>query len=241
MVQRMFLFVLLLLCAVPIFALTGFSESNTFSITEETLPVELSSFTASITVQHYVQLTWITQSETNLQGFYVYRGSSSDLNSSSLVSVLIEPANSSSQNTYNFIDNEIPISGRYYYWLQSMEMNGAVSFHGSVNILVNLEDEPPGIPAIPLFTGIRTIYPNPFNPSTTISYQVQEPVVVNINIYNLRGQIVQSISRAHSTTGYFSLVFEGKDSSGNALPSGVYHVVLTAGKHSSATKIALMK
>ena len=129
----------LLLCAGSIFALTGFGESNTFGITEETLPVEMSSFSATLTANNYVQLNWVTQSETNLQGYYVYRCTAANLSSASIVSGLIQPTNTSSQQSYSFLDSEIYQSGQYYYWLYSMEMDGHGSFHGPASILVNLD------------------------------------------------------------------------------------------------------
>lgn len=230
----------LLLCAGSISALTGFGESNTFDITEETLPVELSSFTVVITGQNCVRLSWVTQSESNLLGYRIYRGTSNELSSSSMISELIAPTNTASQKYYVYMDKEIGQSGMYFYWLYSQEVDGSGSYHGPVSIMVNLEGQP-GLPSVPLHTGLQTIYPNPFNPSTTISYQIKTPEAVTLSIYNTRGQIVQTISRSHNTAGIYSVQFEGKDTHGNTLSSGVYHVVMTAGKHSSTQKIVLMK
>ncbi|MDD3533949.1 MAG: T9SS type A sorting domain-containing protein, partial [Candidatus Cloacimonetes bacterium] len=97
------------------------------------------------------------------------------------------------------------------------------------------------LPAIPLHTGLRNIYPNPFNPSTTISYQLEDSGQADISIYNARGQKVQSYSRHHATPGYFNLLFDGKDTSGSSLSSGVYHVVMISGKQVSNQKIVLLK
>lgn len=230
----------LLLCAGSIFALTGFGESNTFGITEETLPVEISSFSATLTANNYVQLNWVTQSETNLQGYYVYRCTAADLSSASIVSGLIQPTNTSSQKYYVYMDKEIGQSGMYFYWLYSQEVDGSGSYHGPVSIMVNLEGQP-GLPSVPLHTGLQTIYPNPFNPSTNIRYQLDAPGQVELSIYNARGQIVQSFSRHHVSPGYYTLLFDGKDFSGNWLSNGVYHVVMIAGKHSSKQKMVLLK
>jgi len=232
--------VLLLLCTGSLFALTGFGESGIFGITEDTLPLELSSFTVAITWQNSVRLSWVTQSETGLLGYYIYRGSSSELSTSSLISELIAPTNTSSQTYYTYDDKEISQSGMYFYWLYSQELDGSGTYNGPVSIMVNLEGQP-GLPDIPLHTGLQTIYPNPFNPSTTISYQLEGPGQVELSIYNARGQIVRTFSRHHATPGYFNLVFDGKDSSGNSLSSGVYHVVMISGKQVSNQKIVLLK
>jgi len=228
--------VLLLLCESSVFALAGYGVSNTFGITEETLPVELSSFTATTIAHNYVQLTWVTQSETNLWGYYVYRGTANELNSAVLLSDLIHPTNTSSQQSYSYIDSEIFESGQYFYWLQSLEIDDNGSYHGPISIIVNLEGGDPDSPGIPLKTGLRAIYPNPFNPSTTISYQLKTPEQVSISIYNTRGQIVHSITRSHSVGGYYSVIYDAKDA-----PSGVYYVIMTAGKYCSSQKIVLMK
>ncbi len=232
--------VLLLLCTGTLFALTGFGESGTFEISEGTLPVELSFFGAELIWQNSVRLSWVTQSETGLYGYYIYRGNSSVLSTSSLISELIVPTNTSSQTYYIYDDKEISQSGRYFYWLYSQELDGNGTYHGPVSIMVNLEGQP-GSPDIPLHTGLQTIYPNPFNPSTTISYQVEGPGQVELSIYNTRGQIVRTFSRHHATKGCFNLLFDGKDSSGNSLSSGVYHVVMSSGKQVSNQKMVLMK
>jgi hypothetical protein len=238
--HKLLIAALLLFCAGSIFGLTGFGESGTFGITEETLPVELSSFTAIVNTQNFVQLNWVTQSESNLLGYYVYRSTSEDLSTSIMVSGQIQPTNTSSQQNYSYLDSDIYQSAQYYYWLQSLEMDGSSSFHGPIPVLVNLEGAGE-IPAIPLETGLRAIYPNPFNPSTTISYQLKQPNTVHLNIYNAKGQKVQTLTMSHSTAGFFSVLFDGRDSGGRALASGIYRVVMTAGTEVSAQKIVLMK
>lgn len=232
----------LLLCAGSIFALTGFGESNTFGITEETLPVEMSSFSATLTANNYVQLNWVTQSETNLQGYYVYRCTAANLSSASIVSGLIQPTNTSSQQSYSFLDSEIYQSGQYYYWLYSMEMDGHGSFHGPASILVNLDGGNPDIPGIPLETGLRAIYPNPFNPSTTISYHLAAEGVAKLDIYNIKGQMVDTLVNEPKARGKHQVVWDGKDFEGREVASGIYFVRLSsAGKSSSTHKMVLMK
>jgi hypothetical protein len=238
--QLLIIAALLLICAGSIFALTGFGESNIFEIDTQTLPVELSSFNATLTSQNKVQLNWVTQSETNLNGFYVYRGSSEELKAAIIVSNQIQPTNTSSQQSYSYTDMEIYTSGQYYYWLQSMEMDGSSSYHGPITIMVNLDGDV-STPDIPLTSGLKVVFPNPFNPSTTISYELQSPSEVEISIYNTRGQVVRTMSRSHKSAGSFSWVFDGRDVSGNALSSGIYRVVMSAGKEISTQKIVLMK
>ncbi|MFX3956329.1 FlgD immunoglobulin-like domain containing protein, partial [Streptococcus suis] len=77
-------------------------------------------------------------------------------------------------------------------------------------------------PPIPLVTKLENAYPNPFNPDTTIRYQLKEPAKVEIDIYNLKGQRVRSFVQSHDAPGYYKITWDGCDGSGRTLSSGVY-------------------
>jgi len=186
-----------------------------------TLPVELSHFSATLTAENYVQLTWTSQTESNLLGYNVYRNDASDLSSALKVSELIEGTNTSIAQTYIYVDEELQQDGTYYYWLQNVDMDGKVGFHGPASVVYSTGGGP-GAPPIPLVTKLENAYPNPFNPDTTIRYQLKDPAQVRIDIYNLKGQIVRSFSQSHDAPGYYQLNWDGCDSSGRALSSGVY-------------------
>ncbi len=226
-------------------ALTSNSGSNpSISIpvtlqVEEPLPVQLSSFTAAISADNYVNLTWVTQTETGVQGFYVLRNSNEELASATTVSELIQATNTSQQQTYIFTDAELQEDGTYYYWLQNSDLDGTVDFHGPISIAYTIVGG--GIPSIPLVTALGPAYPNPFNPSTTLSYSLAEPAPVVIDIYNQRGQIVRSYHKEHSAPGQFSLAFDGRDRNGVPLSSGVYLYRMSAGTFSQFRKMVLCK
>ncbi|MFA5666897.1 MAG: lamin tail domain-containing protein, partial [Candidatus Cloacimonadaceae bacterium] len=133
-----------------------------------TLPVELSSFTAVFTANNNVMLTWVTQSETGVLGFYVYRNTDNDLANALQVSPLIDATNTADQKVYVYKDQELNLADTYYYWLMVSDINGSESFHGPIH--VKYEGENPEVPEIQAVTELKQIYPNPFNPNTTISY-----------------------------------------------------------------------
>ena len=226
-------------------ALTSNSGSNpSISIpvtlqVEEPLPVQLSSFTAAISADNYVNLTWVTQTETGVQGFYVLRNGNEELATATTVSELIQATNTSQQQTYIFTDAELQEDGTYYYWLQNSDLDGTVDFHGPISIAYAIVGG--GIPSIPLVTALGPAYPNPFNPSTTLSYSLAEPAPVVIDIYNQRGQIVRSYHKEHSAPGQFSLAFDGRDRNGVPLSSGVYLYRMSAGTFSQFRKMVLCK
>jgi hypothetical protein len=210
------------------------------SVTEQTLPVTLSHFSATLTAQNYVLLTWTSQSESNLLGYNVYRNESHDLSSAVRISDTIAGTNTSQAQVYTYYDQELDDAGTYYYWLQSMDLDGSACFFGPVSVAFSTGGEA-GSPGIPTITQLENAYPNPFNPSTTIHYQLKDPGKVEIDIYNVKGHRVHSFSRYHDTPGRYGIVWDGCDDSGNALASGVYLYKMRSGSYSAIKKLVLQK
>lgn len=90
-------------------------------------------------------------------------------------------------------------------------------------------------------TALRSNYPNPFNPTTTISYDLKEPGKVRLGIFNLKGQLVRTMVNKDQASGRYKVVFEAKDGKGNRLSSGLYFYRLTAGDYSKTRKMMLME
>ncbi len=65
-------------------------------------------------------------------------------------------------------------------------------------------------------------YPNPFNPSTTISYQVAQDASVRLEIYDMMGRRVKSLVSSNRSAGCYSAVWNGRDDNGKEVSSGVY-------------------
>jgi hypothetical protein len=78
--------------------------------------------------------------------------------------------------------------------------------------------------------------PNPFNPSTTITYTLPEPLFVTIQLYDSQGRLAQTLLAADRPTGPHALAFDG-----GALASGVYYYRLTAGRFTETRKLTLLK
>jgi hypothetical protein len=207
---------------------------------DPTVPVELSQFAATITAENFVQITWTTQSESNISGYNIYRNDSMDLSSAIKVSDLIEGTNASEAHTYTYLDKELDQSGTYYYWLQNVELDGYTSFYGPVSVSFKVDDEG-GAPPVNFVTRLENAYPNPFNPNTNIRYQLKDAGDVKIDIFNARGQLVRSFSRTHDAAGYYQINWDGRDSSGKAVSSGVYQYKMTSGKYHSTKKMVLKK
>ncbi len=84
-------------------------------------------------------------------------------------------------------------------------------------------------------------FPNPFNPSTVISYQLPVNSQVSLKIYNLLGQEVRTLVNGYETAGTKQITWDGKDNHGNTVSSGVYIYRLQAGKYCQTRKCLLIK
>jgi pectate lyase len=79
-------------------------------------------------------------------------------------------------------------------------------------------------------------FPNPFNPATTINYQLKNDSKVTLKVYNIFGQEVASLVNANEKAGSHSVSFDA-----SKLPSGVYLYCLQAGNYSETKKMTLLK
>ena len=86
-----------------------------------------------------------------------------------------------------------------------------------------------------------TAYPNPFNPETSISFQLEKAENIRLEIFNLKGQKLITLADQALARGEHRYIFKGVDSAGNALSSGIYIVKLSTRTAESSTKITLMK
>ncbi|MBL7149962.1 MAG: T9SS type A sorting domain-containing protein [Candidatus Cloacimonetes bacterium] len=84
-------------------------------------------------------------------------------------------------------------------------------------------------------------YPNPFNPSTTILFDLPQDSKVKITIYNIKGQKVKTLVNEVLPAGEHSIVWNGRDSNGKQVGSGIYFYKLIAGDFQKVRKMLLLK
>jgi hypothetical protein len=88
---------------------------------------------------------------------------------------------------------------------------------------------------------LGNIYPNPFNPSTTIEFAVPDENLVKINIYDIRGQHVLNLLDVNLNPGYHSVVWSGLDKSSLIVPSGIYFVNIKFADELISKKVTFLK
>ena len=84
-------------------------------------------------------------------------------------------------------------------------------------------------------------YPNPFNPETEIRFQLPEASQVVLKIFNTLGQEIRTLTDREYEAGFHRIRWDGKDSNGNAVSSGIYLYQLQAGSFSEIRKMTLLR
>jgi len=84
-------------------------------------------------------------------------------------------------------------------------------------------------------------YPNPFNPSTTIEFQLPQSSFVTLAVYNVRGQLIRTIVKQKMPAGSHSIIWDGKNESGERVGSGVYVYRIQAGDFQKTKKMLLIR
>ncbi len=84
-------------------------------------------------------------------------------------------------------------------------------------------------------------YPNPFNPSTTISFSLPERSDIDLSVFNLIGQNVATLVAENMTAGHHVVIWDGTDSNGDLVASGIYFYRIRAGSYTATKKMLVLK
>ncbi|MDY0318820.1 MAG: endonuclease [Candidatus Cloacimonadaceae bacterium] len=204
---------------------------------DDTLPVELSAFNASLFGGNNAHIQWVSQSETNLLGYYIYRNQEQDILSASLQSELIPATNSSTQQSYLFKDI-LPQPGDYYYWLEYRNLDGSNGIRGPIS-LQYLPGEPPagGAPAL---TSLTRIFPNPGSDTFCFEYDLAKSSHIIFRVFNLKGQKIRQWDIEGKVGHSLRTLWDAKDISGNKVANGGYILQMIVDKEVFSKKIVVM-
>ena len=219
--------------------ITGNEETVSFLLTDITLPVELSAFSAQA-AEGKVVLSWATQSEVNNLGFEVYRAQEEAGNYTMIASyesnaALQGAGNSNEEIEYQYEDASIYPGATFWYQIADVDFAGVRTFHGPI--------QAEALETLPTAYALRNNYPNPFNPSTTIRFEV--PANVNdrmeIVVYNALGMKLKTLVSGRVEAGVHEVVWDGTNQQGVQMASGVYFIRMLAGKFNKVHKMILLK
>jgi len=202
---------------------TAYSNIATFTTTALVLPVELATFSAQIQ-NGVVSLNWKTLSESNNYGFEVERALSQASATWENIGFVAGHGNANSIHAYTFVD-ESPRAGAAQYRLRQIDTDG--SFAYSETVTVNTLNH-----ACQLLQN----FPNPFNAQTTIQYQIPTDSFVKLAVYNIAGQLIETLVAGEQTAGVHELHVDA----GN-WASGMYLYKIEAGTYSETRRLTVVK
>ena len=94
---------------------------------------------------------------------------------------------------------------------------------------------------IPTRYSLGEAYPNPFNPATTISYEIPNDEFVSIDIYNLMGRHIKSLVNMNQNPGYKTIEWNATNNSNQPVSAGMYIYTIQAGEFLATKKMLLLK
>jgi hypothetical protein len=174
------------------------------------------------------QLEWEEHFEEDFQYFRIYRNESEDFipDSGDLVQ---------STTGTDWLDT-VEKGWKYYYKISAVDFSGNES--DAVSATSTTGDDTPQAPdAFALYQNV----PNPFNPSTTIMFDLPEAAQVKLCVYNVKGELITTIVDRHMTEGRKEFGWAAKDNGGRAVSSGIYFYRLVAGDFVQTKKMVLLR
>lgn len=94
---------------------------------------------------------------------------------------------------------------------------------------------------VPYAFMLRTNYPNPFNPRTTISFTLDQAAHTTVTVYNLLGQNVVTLAEEYLGVGEHTVIWDGRNSSGVPVASGIYFYAIQSGEHFDSKKMTILR
>ncbi|MBN2018056.1 MAG: lamin tail domain-containing protein [Candidatus Cloacimonetes bacterium] len=209
-----------------------------------TLPVTLSTFTAQY-INSKPTLYWSTKSEYDNIGWFIYRNITEDFTSADKITGMIEGhGTTTQQQDYIYTDiGELQTEQTYYYWLESVDYGGTVHHYNMVAHVTIPDPNDPGQQVVPPTAYNVSADPSPFSQSTRISFALTQSGMVDLSIYNVKGELVKTYSTTAVTADEIvEFEWNGKDDAGKILSNGVYlYAVKVNGKDYATKRMILMR
>ena len=114
----------------------------------------------------------------------------------------------------------------------------ALRFVNTANVKITDKQSPQVFPTDII---LHQAYPNPFNTSTTLIYELSVNSVVKIEIFNILGSRVKTVLNEKQSAGYKMIVWDGTNDRNKTVPSGIYYYVVSANGFSKVNKMVLLK
>jgi len=221
-------------------AVSSFSEFILGSNDEDnSLPVSLQNFYA-VPGSGKVTINWITESETENLGFNLYRSTKASDQFSVISDQLIPGHGSCSEmHKYSYVDRDVVNGVTYFYKLEDVDYAGKTELHNKVvSATPKSKESDASINQFRLYS----CYPNPFNPETTLRFELTEAARISVQIYDLLGNRITTLSDAAFQPGVHKLTWSGRDHQNRLVGTGIYFLrISNSAGFSSTQKVVFLR
>jgi hypothetical protein len=178
-----------------------------------------------------LSLSWLPGAETDLLRYHVYRGLGE--------SFVPGPGNriAATSDTTAF-DGDWRWDTGYYYKVSAVDIHGNESGFAVLGPTDVTGDETAAVPAA---NRLHQNFPNPFNPTTVIAFDLKEPAFVRLRVYDAAGRLVRTLLHRRLDPSRHEVPWNGTDDAGAPVSSGVYFYRIEAGGFTETRKMLLLR
>ncbi len=217
--------------------LSGISSFSrwTAGASDQSLPVSLSEFTAEQQGLHVV-LYWRTESEIKNAYFLLER--STDSVNYHLIARIPGQGNSTQPAEYTFTDEKVQQGTRYFYRLSDQSLEGKITVLRVIRFVTAV---------LPTRYRLYPNYPNPFNPTTTIAFDIplrQNQVKaqrVRVEVFNITGQRIATLLDKPLMPGHYTVQWDGTNTHQQPVANGLYFYQLRTRDFVQTRRMLLLK
>jgi hypothetical protein len=182
-----------------------------------------------------IELFWKRNWEPDFKHYAIYRGTEPGFDPLAATPIAILVGVLDTAYTDTDLDPEVC---EYYYRLAAFDQNAnrsefSAEVHSSYTAI-------PGA-GVPSRYALYANVPNPFNPLTKIVFSIPEPAQVNLTVHDVSGRAIATLAEGRFPAGEFTRTWDGRDTNGRDVPSGVYLARITAGSFTATQKMTLLR
>lgn len=178
-----------------------------------------------------VRLEWIVAPGTRVREAVIYRGLEEEPESLRPVGLDVDYR----EDGGVAFDRDVAEGTTYAYRLRLVGEDGIAVESGEVLVTAGARSALPGRPRV------GPNYPNPFNPSTNILFELPEAMEVRLVLYDLQGRRVRTLYQGTATSGRHTVEWDGLDDAGRAVSSGTYAYALITARGTSSRQLTLIR
>ena len=198
-------------------------DDVSLSGTELALPITLASFTATA-VNGTVELAWETATETNNANFVIYRNNVA-------IATVAGAGTTTEPHNYTYVDDAVVPGVTYTYVLADVDYANKENKYEAEAVTVTVAND-----LVEADFVVGAAYPNPFNPTTVVPFELSRKAMVKASLYDINGREIRTLVNANFSAGTHELNINSAD-----MTTGIYLVKVIIENVVKVQRISLVK